>query len=356
MLKNRRIHLQRFFEEYSLAAVLFTDLRNIRYLCGFSGSEGALLVSPERSWFLCDSRYTAQASEEVHDAEIRECGAVRIDTIAELAREYHLDRVGFEAAHTTVSAFRRMSEKLPGIELVELGTSLDEIRIRKDRDEVEQLTLVAALASRSLTAVLGSIRPGVREADIALELELEMRRRGADGTAFDFIVASGVRGAMPHGRASDKIIQAGELVTIDFGALKDGYHSDETVTVACGEPGTRAREIHAIVRTAHDMAIDAARSGISCKDLDEVARAYIRGKGFGDYFGHGLGHGLGLEIHEMPTLSPRSVAVLEEGMVVTIEPGIYIPGFGGVRIEDTVVVTGNGCHVLTSADKQLLVL
>ena len=265
-------------------------------------------------------------------------------------------RAGFEAAHTTVSAFRRMSEKLPGIELVELGTSLDEIRIRKDRDEVEQLTLVAALASRSLTAVLGSIRPGVREADIALELELEMRRRGADGTAFDFIVASGVRGAMPHGRASDKIIQAGELVTIDFGALKDGYHSDETVTVACGEPGTRAREIHAIVRTAHDMAIDAARSGISCKDLDEVARAYIRGKGFGDYFGHGLGHGLGLEIHEMPTLSPRSVAVLEEGMVVTIEPGIYIPGFGGVRIEDTVVVTGNGCHVLTSADKQLLVL
>lgn len=161
---------------------------------------------------------------------------------------------------------------------------------------------------------------------------------------------------MPHGRASDKIIQTGELVTIDFGAIKDGYHSDETVTIACGKPEIRAQEIHAIVRTAHDLAIEAVRPGISCKDLDEVARSYIRNKGYGEYFGHGLGHGVGLEIHEMPTLSPRSTAVLEEGMVITVEPGIYIPGFGGVRIEDTVVVTGDGCRALTSADKQLLVL
>ena len=161
---------------------------------------------------------------------------------------------------------------------------------------------------------------------------------------------------MPHGRASDKIIQSGELVTIDFGALKDGYHSDETVTVACGTPVSRACEIHAIVKTAHDRAIQAARPGISCKDLDDVARSYIRDSGYGDYFGHGLGHGLGLEIHEMPTLSPRSTATLEEGMVVTIEPGIYIPGFGGVRIEDTMVVTGTGCSVITSANKELVIL
>jgi Xaa-Pro aminopeptidase len=207
-----------------------------------------------------------------------------------------------------------------------------------------------------LTSVLSDIKPGIKEVDIALALELEMRRRGAEGKAFDFIVASGERGAMPHGRASEKIIQSGDLITIDFGALKDGYHSDETVTVACGKPEKRAREIHAIVRTAHDLAINAVRPGISCKDLDEVARSYIRDNGYGDYFGHGLGHGIGLEIHEMPTLSPRSTAVLEEGMVITIEPGIYIPGFGGVRIEDTVVVTVDGCDVITSADKQLLVL
>jgi Xaa-Pro aminopeptidase len=356
MLKSRRSRLKPFFEEYSLKAVLFTDLRNIRYLCGFSGSEGALLISQDNAWFLCDSRYTVQAAQEIRSAEIRECGAIRIETVAALANEFGLDRIGFEAAHTNVSAFRRMSEKLSGVELVELGPNLDEIRICKDEAEIELLTSVATLSSQALAAVLGNIKPGVREVDIAVALELEMLRRGADGKAFDFIVASGERGAMPHGRASDKIIQSGELVTIDFGAIKDGYHSDETVTIACGKPEIRAQEIHAIVRTAHDLAIEAVRPGISCKDLDEVARSYIRNKGYGEYFGHGLGHGVGLEIHEMPTLSPRGTAVLEEGMVITVEPGIYIPGFGGVRIEDTVVVTGDGCRALTSADKQLLVL
>ncbi|MBW4056318.1 MAG: aminopeptidase P family protein [Proteobacteria bacterium] len=356
MLKSRRLRLKRFFEEYSLQAILFTDLRNIRYLCGFSGSEGALLVSRDHAWFLCDSRYTAQAADEVQAAEVKECAAIRIDTIVALAHEFSLGRIGFEAAHTTVSAFRRMAEKLSSIELVELGPNLDEIRICKDDVEIEQLSMVATLSSLALTAVLPKIKPGVREVDIALALELEMRSRGAEGKAFDFIVASGERGAMPHGRASDKAIQSGEMVTIDFGALKDGYHSDETVTIACGKPENRAREIHSIVKTAHDLAIEAVRPGISCKELDEVARSYIRNKGYGDNFGHGLGHGVGLEIHEMPTLSPRSIDVLKEGMVVTIEPGIYIPGFGGVRIEDTVVVTGNSCRILTSADKQLLVL
>ena len=356
MLKSRRNRLKRFFEEYSLKAVLFTDLKNIRYLCGFSGTEGALLISQDQAWFLCDSRYTSQAAEEVQSAEIRECAAIRIDTVAALALEYGLDRIGFEAAHTTVSAFRRMSEKLSGVELVEIGSTLDEIRICKDHAEIEALSSVATLSSQALTAILDNIKPGVSEIDIALALELEMRRRGADGKAFDFIVASGERGAMPHGRASDRAIQSGELVTIDFGALKNGYHSDETVTVSCGKPESRAIEIHSIVRSAHDIAILAVRPGISCKDLDEVARSYIRDKGYGEYFGHGLGHGIGLEIHEMPTLSPRSTAMLEEGMVITVEPGIYIPGFGGVRIEDTVVVTGDGCRVITSADKQLFVL
>ena len=183
-----------------------------------------------------------------------------------------------------------------------------------------------------------------------------MRRRGADARAFDFIVASGERGAMPHGRASDKLLCSGELVTIDFGAVKDGYHSDETVTVAVGRPSDRGREIHEIVRQAHDRAIAAVRPGISCRDLDAVARDYIREQGYDDYFGHGLGHGVGLDIHEKPVVSPRSDAVVEEGMVFTIEPGIYIPGFGGVRIEDTVAVTADGCVVLTQAPKELIEL
>jgi Xaa-Pro aminopeptidase len=356
MLKSRRSRLKPFFKEFALKAILFTDLKNIRYLCGFSGSEGALLIAEDRAWFLCDSRYTAQATDEVHGAEVKECGSVRIDVIVALADEFGLDRIGFEASHTTVSSFRRLTEKLDRFALIEIGSSLDEVRSCKDGAEIDLIRSVATLSSQALTAVLQMIKPGVQEVDIALALEFEMRRRGAEGRAFDFIVASGERGAMPHGKASDKIIASGELVTIDFGALKNGYHSDETVTVACGKPGQRGEGIHAIVKAAHDRAIDAVRPGISCRELDAVARSYICENGYGEFFGHGLGHGVGLEIHEAPTLSPRSAAILEAGMVITIEPGIYIPGFGGVRIEDTVVVTDDGCDVITSADKQLLVL
>jgi Xaa-Pro aminopeptidase len=355
MLKNRRSRLNRFFEENSLDAILITDLRNIRYLCGFSGSDGALLVTRSNSFFLCDSRYTAQASNEVQLAEVIEC-SVRLDTLADLIIKKGIARLGFEALHTIVSDFRKFTGRFSGTELVELGSAFDEIRSCKDRAEVESLKAVASLASLALADVLSCIRPGVSENQIALELEFLMRRRGAEGRAFDFIVASGVRGAMPHGRASDKLMQAGELITIDFGALKDGYHSDETVTVACGEPGQREKDIHAIVKDAHDLAIEAVVPGISCRALDAVAREYIVKHGYGEYFGHGLGHGLGLDIHEKPTVSPRSDAILEEGMVITIEPGIYIPGFGGVRIEDTLLVTSDGYQILTSADKSLQVL
>ncbi len=356
MLKNRRSRLIPFFEENGLDAILCTDMNNIRYLSGFTGSEAALLLARERSWFLCDSRYTEQAREEVVCDEVVECGAARLDAIADITRVQNLCRLGFEASHLTVAIYRRMVEKLPGITLVELGSELDGIRTAKDSAEIEQLAAVAVLSSHAFRAITHLITPGVMELDIAMALELEMRRRGADGKAFDFIVASGERGAMPHGRASEKLIQAGDMITIDFGASKNGYHSDETVTVACGEPGERAREIYAIVKEAHDRAIAAVKPGISCRELDLVARSYIGESGYGDYFGHGLGHGVGLEIHEQPTLSPRSSAPLLEGSVITIEPGIYLPGFGGVRIEDTVVVTADGCRLLTQVAKKLHVL
>lgn len=355
MIKGRRSRLNRFFEESGLDAILINDLRNVRYLCGFSGSDGALLVMPSAVRFLCDSRYTAQAGFEVLEAEVIEC-PVRMDALTELAAQNGIKRLGFEAQKTTVSDHRKMSGRLTGTELVELGPAFEEIRSCKDQAEIESLKVVASLASSALSALLEYVRVGISESDIALELEIGMRRLGVDGKAFDFIVASGVRGAMPHGRASDKLIKSGEMVTIDFGAVKDGYNSDETVTVSCGEPGSREKEIHAVVREAHDLAIKAVSPGISCRELDAVARNFIAEHGYADYFGHGLGHGLGLDIHEKPTVSPRSDSVLEEGMVITIEPGIYIPGFGGVRVEDTVLVTADGCQVLTSADKRLLVL
>ena len=355
MLKSRRQRLLRFFDESDLDLLLIEQQINLRYLSGFSGSEGALLLTPEGGWFICDSRYTVQAGKEVSGLSVVE-QAQRQEGIAELIRQAGARRVGFEAAHTTVSAHQGMAARLPEVTLVPLGQELDAIRNCKDTQELQLLADVAALASSALESVLPLVQPGMVEADLALELEFAMRRRGSEGAGFDIIVASGVRGAMPHGRASTKRIEAGDLVTIDFGAVQQGYHSDETVTVAVGSVGQRQREIYRVALEAHDRAIAAVRPGIACRDLDAVARDYIREQGFGEYFGHGLGHGVGLAVHEKPVVSPRSDAVVEEGMVFTIEPGIYIPGFGGVRIEDTVAVTADGCRLLTTASKQLQIL
>ena len=355
MLKSRRQRLQQFFDASDLDLLLIEQPINLRYLSGFSGSEGALLLTPEGGWFVCDSRYTVQAGKEVSGVTVVE-QAQRQEGIAELIRQSGAQRVGFEAAHTTVSTHEGMMTRLPETTFVALGQELDAIRSCKDAQELQLLADVAALASSALASVLPLVQPGMVETDLALELEFAMRRRGSEGAGFDIIVASGVRGAMPHGRASTKRIEAGDLVTIDFGAVQQGYHSDETVTVAVGSVGQRQQEIYRVVLDAHDRAIAAVRPGIACRDLDAVARDYIREQGFGEYFGHGLGHGVGLAVHEKPVVSPRSEAVVEEGMVFTIEPGIYIPGFGGVRIEDTVAVTADGCRLLTTASKQLQIL
>lgn len=353
MLKVRRAKLERFFTAHNLDAILFSNLPNIRYLSGFTGSDGALLMTRDGCRLLCDSRYTTQAAAEVVDGEVRQF-IDRHGLVRELVNELGLSRVGFEATHTTVATFTELSARLDSCELVSLGADLDQIRSCKDQDELERLACVARLASDALQASLARLRPGVSEAAFAWELEFEMRRRGAEGRAFDFIVASGERGAMPHGRASEKLIRSGELVTIDFGAQMNGYVSDETVTVAVGRPDRRSAEMYAVVREAHDLAIAAVKPGISCRDLDAVARDHIQRCGYGDYFGHGLGHGVGLEVHEKPAISPRSDMTVQEGMVFTIEPGVYIPGFGGVRIEDTVVVLADGCSVLTQVPKELL--
>ncbi len=355
MLKDRRAKLERFFTSHKIEAILISSMLNIRYLSGFTGSEGVLLLTRDRFWLLCDSRYTNQALAEVQAGEIRQFSEKQ-DSVRELIEELKLQRIGFESAHTTVAAFMEFSGKLTGCELVPINANLDQIRSCKDQDEIGRLGDVARLASEAFQATVGLIRPGLSEVDLARELEFEMRRRGADGRAFDFIVASGERGAMPHARATDKLIRSGELVTIDFGAVKDGYYSDETLTVAVGKPGDRAREIYDIVKGAHDRAVSSVKPGMTCRDLDAVARDYIQECGYGEYFGHGLGHGVGLEIHEKPTVSPRSDMTIDEGMVFTIEPGIYIPGFGGIRIEDTVVVLADGCRLLTQVPKELIMV
>jgi len=355
MLNNRVSSARKYLERFGVEAIIFLGLPNIRYLAGFTGSDGALILGKDKEWFLTDSRYTTQASLEVAEKGVIEY-RIKAEGIAALLTSESVKKAGFEAEQTSVAFLKALTEAMPDVELIPIGAELDDQRIHKDPEELRHLAGSADIASQALLGILDLIRPGIPEREVALALEFAMKRAGAQEKSFDFIVASGPRGALPHGKASDKVIQAGELVTLDFGAVYCGYHSDETVTIAVGTPDSRQIEIYSIVKDAHDKALDAVKPGISLKDLDGIARQFIKEKGYGDYFGHGLGHGVGLEVHEKPTVSFRGEQVAGEGMVFTIEPGIYIPDWGGVRIEDTVVVTRDGCRLLTKVPKELMIL
>ncbi|MRR53562.1 MAG: aminopeptidase P family protein [Deltaproteobacteria bacterium] len=355
MLKNRVAAARELLERFEIDAILVSDLKDVRYLTGFSGSEGLLLLSNTEVTLLVDSRYTVQAKNETTGCTVVEFREKKT-ALENLVAGQGVTALGIQAERVTVSFYNELSKHLPSVRFVQMGADLALLRVVKDTREITCLEKIANIASEALLGTLQTIKPGDTEKDIALRLEFAMRRAGADDKSFDSIVASGQRGALPHGRATGKPIALGELITIDFGALLDGYNSDETVTVACGDPDETQRKIYQIVKDAHDKAIDAVRPGVRLKDLDSVAREYISQKGYGDYFGHGLGHGVGLDIHEKPVVSFRSEDVVREGMVFTIEPGIYIPGWGGVRIEDLVVATSEGCCLLSRVPKDLMIL
>lgn len=344
--------VQQILKTEELDALLFFGLPSIRYLCDFTGTDGVLLVSKNESLFLTDSRYRSQAEEQV-SADRTFCYKNKYPTIVDEISARMFTRIGFDADNLTVAAFDELSKLTTGkFDWCPLSTQLRPLRANKVGSEISALKKAAMLNRVAFEQVLPQIQPGVTERTIALELEFALKRLGGECNAFDFIVASGTRGAMPHGVASDKLLETGELVTIDFGTRVDGYYSDETVTLALGSVNGKLRQIFDIVLKAHDLALAAIQPGMEICKLDAVARDYITAQGYGDYFGHGLGHGVGLEIHEYPALSARNEARISEGMVITIEPGIYIPGAGGVRIEDTVVVTADGYEALTSIPKQ----
>ena len=355
MLKDRVSRARELLERFDVDAIVLLNLCNIRYLTGFTGSAGVLVLGRDEGWFLTDSRYTSQAADEVNSVAVVEY-RIQLEGVASLLQKLAVKRTGFEAGHMTVALYNDFVARLPDLEMVAIGAEIDNLRLIKDDAELRFLSASADIATTALISVLDMIRPGVLERDIALALEFAMKNSGAEEKAFDFIVASGVRGALPHGKASTKVINSGELVTIDFGCVCNGYFSDETITVVVGEPDKRQMEVYSVVKVAHDRALAAVRPGMSLKSLDGLARDYINDMGFGSYFGHGLGHGVGLEVHEQPVVSFRSDGIVDEGMVFTIEPGIYIPGWGGVRIEDTVVVTADGCRVLTRVPKELQVI
>ena len=342
-------------QRVGLDAALFMSAANIRYLSGFSGSDGALIVTLYSVFFLTDSRYVIQAQQQVTADSVVEYSN-KVAAIAECLQSAKALNVGFEQNITNVAMYNSLKSSCDKLQFRAIDDEINGLRQVKDVDEVGCLEDVAKLNSRAFAEVLPLIKAGVCEREISLALEFALKKLGGEDNSFDFIVASGVRGALPHGVASNKKLQTGELVTIDFGTRKNGYCSDETITLALGNVPQQLHKIYDTVLHAHDLAIDALEVSMPASEIDRVARAYIADQGFGEYFGHGLGHGVGLDIHELPTLSPKSEAILEAGMVFTIEPGIYVPGVGGVRIEDTVALTVDGCRCLTQCPKQYQII
>jgi len=335
-----------------LDAVIFFGLSNVRYLSGFLGTDAVLVVGSNVTFFLTDSRYVEQAQQQVSADQIV-CYKNKILSVVETLKEQGAVRVGFDANVVNFAQYAELKITAgDSISFVPLTTQLQSLRAVKSIDELSALSGAASLNHKAFEQIVPLIKPGVSERQIALELEFILKRLGGEINAFDFIVASGKRGALPHGVASDKLIIAGELVTIDFGTRVLGYHSDETVTLAVGEIDRNLRQIFDIVLEAHDSALAAICPGLPICELDAVARNFIVSQGYGKYFGHGLGHGVGLDVHEFPAVSERNSHELQVGMVITIEPGIYIPGLGGVRIEDTIVVTAEGYDMITKIPKQ----
>jgi Xaa-Pro aminopeptidase len=337
-------------------AYFITKRENVRYIAGFTGSSGAVLITPEKNYFITDFRYVEQAAKQCRGFIIEKHEDTIYSHVAELLKKLKIDTLHFEGDALTFKDYREISEKASGVNLVSLPEIVDELREIKDKDEVEVIKKACAIADAAFNHLLKKLTPGMSEKEVAWELEKFMREAGAEDIAFETIVASGERGALPHGVASEKEIASGEMVTLDFGAKYQGYHSDITRTVAIGEPSEKMLEIYDVVLQAQEAALQAVRPGALAVDVDRVARDIIAKAGYAEYFGHGLGHGVGLNIHEGPRLSPKGKAVLQPGMVVTIEPGIYLPGIGGVRIEDTVLVTENGFEVLTRSPKNLIIL
>lgn len=352
MLQNRVAKADDIIKKHGLDAMLFTDMHNIRYLSGFTGTDGVLLVSAKGSCFFTDSRYTTQAENQVQ-CKHREYKQKISDIAGYLNSDICTGKVGIEGHDVSIAAFNELRFKCNESIDLHVVSDSNAIRAIKDNNELSQIEKSAAISCQALESILEKIHPGVTEREVALELEIASLRFGSEVKAFDFIVASGARGAMPHGIASDKVLQDGDLVTIDFGSCYNGYYSDETVNFALGEIDQELYEIHDIVLKAHDMAVESVKPGVFLSEIDKIARDFIRDKGYGIYFGHGLGHGVGLEVHESPRVSPLATMQAEVGMVFTVEPGIYIPGLGGVRIEDMVVVTETGSRCLTRLPKNL---
>lgn len=344
------------FVQARLDALLVTFPPHVRYLTGFSGSNGLCLITKTGQTFVSDGRYRVQAREEVQGFRILFATGSLLEVIARRHLLPPKASVGYDEQHATVAELKNLKKLFPRAHFVAASGMVDRLAAVKDEGELGLIRHAVKITDAVFMKVVEMLKPGMSELDIAAEISYLHRSHGAEGDAFEPIVASGTRGAMPHARASRKKIKMGELVTIDMGCRYGGYHSDLTRTLAVGKPNARARNMYQVVADAQRLALDAAASGIGGRTLDAIARSFIKKKGYGKYFSHSLGHGLGLQVHELPRLSQLSTDTLAAGNVVTVEPGVYIPGFGGVRIEDDVVIRERSAEVLNTAPKELIVV
>jgi len=336
--------------------LVVTEVNHVRYLSGFTGSNGIVVLAPPKALFLTDFRYAVQSQKEVKNCQIIVASRQLITELPKLPVFSRNARVGIEGDFISITTLEKLKELLPTVSFKPISQLIESLSIIKDNEEIGKIKKAVRIADKAFSEILKILKPGIKEKDVALEIEYTMRIMGAENVSFETIVASGQRSAMPHGRASDKKLRKGDFVTLDFGCLYQGYASDITRTLVLGKATERQKKIYNIVLAAQKMACRAVKPGLPCSRLDNVAREMIMKAGYGDNFGHGLGHGIGLIVHDKPVLSPQSTDVLDTGMVVTIEPGIYISNWGGVRIEDDVLVTSNGGQILSKSPKELVEL
>lgn len=347
--------IRKNFAKFDVDSLLITNPFNRRYVTEFTGSAGVALITKNEALFITDFRYTEQASEQIKQFDIIEHKGQIEQEINNQLNKLNITKLGFESAHVTFNDYKKY-EQLFNVKLVPTERIVETLRQVKNESEISILKDAAKIADDAFIHILNYIRPGVKEVEIAIELEYFMRQAGSTAASFDIIVASGYRSSLPHGIASEKVIENGELVTLDFGALYQGYCSDITRTVAVGEVSDELKKIYDVVLEAQKRGVAGIEPGMSGQEADSLTRDYITEQRYGDRFGHSTGHGLGLEVHEGPTLSPRSSEILQPGHVVTVEPGIYIPNVGGCRIEDDIVITEDGNERLTLATKQFIQL
>ncbi len=352
---NRIENLRALLDEQNLDGFFMTHLPNIRYFTGFSGSSAYVLFTKDKNYFITDFRYKDQSSAEVKGYEIV-INYNFSDELAKLISDEGLKNIGVEASRMSLASLKNLEEKNPVVKFHAVNERIEKMTMAKTPEEIASLKKAVEISDKTFSKMLEFIKPGMKELDVAAEITYTHMKFGAQKNSFDPIVASGKRGALPHGLASDKKIEKGDMVTLDFGCIYNGFCSDVTRTVAVGEPSDEMKKIYQIVLDSQLLAIKNAKSDSSSKALDAVARDYITSKGYGDNFGHGLGHGLGIEVHEAPAVSMRNDSQLVSNSIITIEPGIYVENLGGVRIEDDVLIVNGSCEVLNKSPKELIIL